>query len=108
MRLLRLQSVICTYFVTTVVMTSNAPEYSEESVTYVDAGSSMRQFSAVADTILPMVGDTWALAVNPVMNVWRIAAGIDTPGLEYMKMGVLNVKDYNSDNFLLHTILITV
>ena len=36
MRLLRLQSVsvICTYFVTTVVMTANALEYSEESVTY--------------------------------------------------------------------------
>ena len=89
-------------------MMANVQEYSKESVTDVDSASSKRQFSAVADTILPVVGDTWALAVNPVMNVWRIAAGIDTPGLEYMKMGVLNVKDYNSDNFLLHTILITV
>ena len=43
-----------------------------------DEGGSKRQFSAVADTI----SDAWArLVVNPVMNAWRMATGIDTPGL---------------------------
>ena len=85
MRLLRLQgdSVICLYFVTTAVMTANAPEYSEGSVTDDDAGKSKRQFSALADTILPMIADTWALAVNPVINGWRMATGIDSPGLYF-------------------------
>ena len=80
MRLLRLQNVICIYFVTTTVMT--APEFSMGSVTDADAGSSKRQFSVVADTILPAVGDALALlVVNPVMNAWKMAAGIDTKGL---------------------------
>ena len=78
MRLLRLQSVMCLCIVTTIVMTANVPEYSKGSVTDDDTEGSKRQFSAVADTI----SDAWArLVVNPVMNAWRMATGIDTPGL---------------------------
>ena len=51
MRLLWLQSVICLYFVTTVVMTAKVPEYSKGSVTHVDAASSKRKFSVVLDPI---------------------------------------------------------
>ena len=107
MRLLRLQSVICLCIVTRVVMTASVPEYSEGSVTDDDTGGSKRQFSVVVDQI-PVVGkyimeakgadeggskrqfsavadtisDAWArLVVNPVMNAWRMATGIDTPGL---------------------------
>ena len=100
MRLLRLQSVICLCIVTRVVMTASVPEYSEGSVTDDDAGGSKRQFSVVLDPIpvvgkytidakeakeadtggstrqfSGVVGDTWALVVNSVMNGWRFVTG---------------------------------
>ena len=108
-------------------MTANVPEYSEESVTHVnkgnskrqfsavmdqipvvgkytmeakgaDAGGSTRQFSAVADTILPVVGDAWArLAVNPAMNVWRFASGIDTPAPDNMNAVMDQVNEVNKE-----------
>ena len=73
-------------------MTANVPEYSEGSVTDDDTEGSKRQFSAVADTI----SDAWArLVVNPVMNAWRMATGIDTPGLYlYLYFNICNSTDY--------------
>ena len=81
-------------------MTAKVPEYSEGSVTHVDTGGSKRQFSVVLDPIpvvgkytidakeakeadtggstrqfSGVVGDTWALVVNSVMNGWRFVTG---------------------------------
>ena len=77
MRLLRLQSVICLGFTTTIVLTPNVPDSSEEAVT--NAGSSKRQGRAVADQILPAFAAVFGVSL--LQNTWRIAAENYSPGL---------------------------
>ena len=70
---------LCT--VTTIVITANVPESSEDSVTNADAGSSKRQVRAVAVADLVFPVSAFVFGVSLLLNAQRIAAENSLPGM---------------------------
>ena len=77
MRLLRLRSLIWLCTVTPIVIMGNVPESSEDAVTKAEAGRSKRQFSAVADKIVPTAAVVFGVSL--MQNFLKIVE--DSPGL---------------------------